>query len=101
MINAKTYERITSNGSDYDVEIIVDFEIELIPAEDDNNVHEDIVATEIYDDYKVELQNRNNSEEDLIIGGKSLLNLIGLNINDIVEANISENFDKYKNDLIY
>ena len=99
MEKATIYERVTIKGSDYDVELSIDFEAEFIPEELESGLGDDIEVTEVYDDYIVSLQNRDNGDVELT-GNKNLLYLIGLDVNLLLNSHISENYEKYKNLLI-
>ena len=97
MLKAKIYDRVTTQGGDYLVEVDVHFEARLIQKEIENNVHEDIEVIEVYDDFKALLEHETTGAE--VWGSETLLNLVGLEIKDLLEGHISEYYSKYKKQI--
>ena len=91
---------VTILGGDYEINVTANFYAEFIPAEPQELEHpgfpEYIEANEVLDGYVVELNNTNNDDFEPIKGGENILYLANLNIINVVNDYIDENYTKVK-----
>lgn len=87
---------VTILGGDYKIEVLANFYAEFIPAEPQElehpGFHEYIEANEVLDGYIVTIFNTNNDDFEPITGGENILYLANLNIMDVVNDYIDENY---------
>lgn len=87
-------------GGDYEINVRANFYAEFIPAEPQELEHpgfpEYIEAKEVLYGYVVELSNIDNDDFDPITGGDNILYLANLNIMNVVNDYIDENYTKVK-----
>ena len=94
---------ITILGGDYEINVTANFYAEFIPAEPQELEHpgfpEYIEANEVLDGYIVELTNPDNAYFEPIKGGYNILYLANLNIINVVNDYIDENYSKVKDEF--